>query len=232
MDSRPDLGIFAGMWAAENRTKEGIAWLLETRSQIVGPFWGISKALLESFYVICTSHEKFFFWHWMLRMPEARKRMMHWGWCLLNTKVYRAAFSASPLRRSLRGIGRSRSYRMVSTVNFLYSFPRQFASDHWRRACSAGWTFEKMLGNSLACHRRRQMEKQNYCGLYSAKGTLFCSILSETNSSKWELKHWGKSSWTPPLLCDPDELAVERFHYWEQETVSDRSHKEQFEILS
>lgn len=71
MDCRPDLGIFAGMWAAENRTKEGIAWLLETRSQIVGPVWGISKALLESFYVICTSHEKFFL---TLNAEDARSK--------------------------------------------------------------------------------------------------------------------------------------------------------------
>lgn len=52
---------------------------------------------------------------------------------------------------------------MVSTVTLLYSFPRQFATDHGRRACSAGWTFYKMFGNLLACHQHRQIGKQNDC---------------------------------------------------------------------
>lgn len=94
-----------GSWG-QDKGERNSAWLWKTRSQIGGSVWGSSKELLEIFYIIYISHEKFF-WHWMLRMPEAGKRRIHWGWCLLNIKVYRAAFSASTLRNSLIGTGRS-----------------------------------------------------------------------------------------------------------------------------
>lgn len=93
-----------GSWG-QDKGEINSAWLWKTRSQIGRSVWGSLKELLEIFHIIYNSQEKIF-WHWMLRMPEAGKRMIHWGWCLLNTKVYRAASSASTLQNSLRGTGR------------------------------------------------------------------------------------------------------------------------------
>lgn len=172
-----------GSWGHDKGGRNG-AWLWETSSQTGGSVWGSLKELLGSivvfFHVTCTFHEKFLC-YWMLRMSEAGKRGIHWGWCLLNPTFYRAAFTASTLRSWLIGVERSQLENGWH-CNFLFSalslgnLPLTTVEEPAQLGGCSVWhlqrTFDKTLGNWSATCTGKWGSKMIAEGCIQPKGCL------------------------------------------------------------